>query len=61
MHKKKIGDAVLLSLFICISKILDVFVQAYLFLCVEVLWPSQPNEVMLSTVSVPNHTFTEQA
>ena len=26
--------------------------------CVEVLQPSQPNEVMLSAVSVPNHTFT---
>ena len=25
---------------------------------VEVLWPSQPNGVMLSTVSLPNHPFT---
>ena len=25
--------------------------------CVEVLWPSQPNGGMLSTVSLPNHTF----
>ena len=32
-----------------------------LFVCVEVLWPSQPNEVMLSTVSLPNHTLTGQA
>ena len=31
-----------------------------LFVCVEVLWPSQPNEVMLSMVSLPNHTFTGQ-
>ena len=30
-------------------------------LCVEVLWPSQPNGVMLSAVSLPNHTFTGQA
>ena len=32
-----------------------------LFVCVEVLWPSQPNGVMLSVVSLPNHTFTGQA
>ena len=31
------------------------------FVCVEVLWPSQPNGVMLSVVSLPNHTFTGQA
>ena len=29
--------------------------------CVEVLRPSQPNGVMSSTVSLPNHTFTGQA
>ena len=28
-----------------------------LFVCVEVLWPSQPNRVMSSAVSLPNHTF----
>ena len=32
-----------------------------LFACVEVLWPSQPNGVMPSAVSLPNHTFTGQA
>ena len=32
-----------------------------LFVCVEVLWPSQPSEVMSSAVSLPNHTFTGQA
>ena len=32
-----------------------------LFVCVEVLQPSQPNGVMLSVVSLPNHTFTGQA
>ena len=32
-----------------------------LFVCVEVLRPSQPNVVLLSTVSLPNHTFTGQA
>ena len=28
--------------------------------CVEVLRPSQPNRVVLSAVSLPNHTFTGQ-
>ena len=32
-----------------------------LFVCVEVLRPSQPNGVMLGAVSLPNHTFTGQA
>ena len=32
-----------------------------IFVCVEVLWPSQPNGVMSSAVSLPNHTFTGQA
>ena len=31
------------------------------FVCVEVLRPSQPNGVMLSAVTLPNHTFTGQA
>ena len=31
-----------------------------MFVCVEVLWPSQPNGVMSSAVSLPNHTFTGQ-
>ena len=31
-----------------------------LFVCVEVLRPSQPNGVMSSVVSLPNHTFTGQ-
>ena len=30
------------------------------YICVEVLWPSQPNGVMSSTVSLPKHTFTRQ-
>ena len=29
--------------------------------CVEILLPSQPNEVMSSAVILPNHTFTWQA
>ena len=32
-----------------------------MFVCVEVLQPSQPNGVMSSAVSLPNHTFTGQA
>ena len=35
--------------------------QSFLFVCVEVLRPSQPNGVMLSAVNLPNHTFTGQA
>ena len=31
------------------------------FVCVEVLRTSQPNGVMSSMVSLPNHTFTGQA
>ena len=30
------------------------------FVCVEVLQPRQPNGVMPSPVSLPNHTFTGQ-
>ena len=33
----------------------------YLFVCVEVLRPSQPSGVMSSAVSLLNHTFTGQA
>ena len=33
----------------------------FFFVYVEVLWPSQPNGVMSSAVSLPNHTFTGQA
>ena len=32
-----------------------------MFVCVEVLQPSQPTGVMSSAVSLPNHTFTGQA
>ena len=35
--------------------------QVCLFVCVEVLRPSQPNGVMSSMVSLPNYTFTGQA
>ena len=39
----------------------DVSLTVVLFVCVEVLRPSQPNGVMSSAVSLPNHTFTGQA
>ena len=29
--------------------------------CLRVLWPSQPNRVMSSAVSLPKHSFTGQA
>ena len=32
-----------------------------LFVCAEVLGPSQPNGVMSSAACLPNHTFTGQA
>ena len=35
--------------------------QIGIFVCVEVLQPSQPNGVMSSAVSLPNHTFIGQA
>ena len=31
-----------------------------LIVCVQVLRPSQPNDIMSSAVSLPNHTFTGQ-
>ena len=36
-------------------------IYAVLFVCVEVLRPSQPNGVMSSAVSLPNDTFIGQA
>ena len=33
----------------------------WIFVCVEVLQPSQPNRVTSNAVSLPNHTFTGQA
>ena len=40
---------------------LNMHVFVIKFVCVEVLRPSQPNGVMSSAVSLPNHTFTGQA
>ena len=38
-----------------------IFSRSVCCCCVEVLRPSQPNGVMSSAVSLPNHTFTGQA
>ena len=35
--------------------------KRWMFVCVEVFRPSQPNGVMSSAVSLPNHMFTGQA
>ena len=40
---------------------MDITSHKLSFVCVEVLWPRQPNGVMSSEVSLPNHTFTGQA
>ena len=32
-----------------------------IIVCVEVLWPSQPNGVISRAVSLPDHRFTGQA
>ena len=51
---------------VCKRGVLSVFLftnscKRFLFVCFEVLRPSQPNGVMSSAVSLPNHTFTGQA
>ena len=62
-----ICQALLLSFIWAASSKKNAFehVQSYigvcLFVCVEVLRPSQPNGVMSSAVSLPSHTFTGQA
>ena len=37
------------------------YIHIYVFVCVGVLRPSQPNGVISSAVSLPNHTFTGQS
>ena len=39
----------------------EIYIGIWIFVCVEVLRPSQPNGVMSSAVGLPNHTFTGQA
>ena len=47
------------GLFLCC--LIFPFLCVCVFVCVEVLRPSQPNGIMSSAVSLPNHTFTGQA
>ena len=44
-----------------LSGAMESYQYHYLFVCVEVLRPSQPSEIMSSVVRLPNHTFTGQA
>ena len=44
----------------CMLSVNNILLE-FCFVCVEVLRPSQPNGVMSSAVSLPNHTFTGQA
>ena len=37
-----------------------ILMEMSLLVCVEILRPIQPNGVMSSVVSLPNHTFTGQ-
>ena len=53
MHEKTRVLPIMLTICLCVCYIV--------FVCVEVLRPSQPNGVMSSAVSLPNHTFTGQA
>ena len=50
-HNLKSRETRVMVLVFCVSS----------FVCVEVLQPSQLNGVLLSAVSLPNHTFTGQA
>ena len=43
------------------GKAVALHIAMVLFVCVEVLRPSQTNGVISSVVSLPNHTFTGQA
>ena len=50
-----------LFIIIIIIIIIIIFMTWLIFVRVEVLRPSQPNRIMSSAVSLPNHTFTGQA
>ena len=34
-----------------------IYIVLPVFVCIKVLWPSQPKRVMLSAVTIPNHTL----
>ena len=58
-NKKNISKCHLLKCLHSIQRVEERSVCLFVF--VEVLRPSQPNGVMSSVVSLPNHTFTGQA
>ena len=68
-HQKYLDcDTLSLQAKVCAGSCMKIFERANelkprheMFVCVEVLRPSQPNGVMSSVVSLPNHTFTGQA
>ena len=53
LHNHMLGE--------CVPPCLLIWDHCCLFVYVEVLRPSQPNGVMSSAISLPNHTFTGQA
>ena len=66
LQKKKKGREITLILLVTelwfFHPVLSLIaVYQCIIVCVEVLRPSQPNGVMSSAVSLPNHTFTGQA
>ena len=48
-------------MFLILVEALCMCVCESVFVCVKVIQPSQPNGVMSSAISLPNHTFTGQA
>ena len=48
-------------MWVLIRSVLTKYQMNCVFVCVGVLRPSQPNGVMSSAVSLPNHIFTGQA
>ena len=56
-----LGSIDIISHFTMMMMMMMMIMTMILFVCVEVLRPSQPNGVMSSAVSLPNHTFTGQA
>ena len=63
IDRSKAVVPVLVLFFVALWFILrgDLLYVFRVFVCVEVLRPSQPNGVMSSVVSLPNNTFTGQA
>ena len=51
----------LIFFFFKVNQVIYLSSPISLFVCVEVLRPSQPNGVMSSAVILPNHSFTGQA